>query len=151
MKGGFQVCIIPFHKPSIVAITPTEQEAFDDLDELLNEGSLSGVLGWLVRQHSVLTDTMKIKQMKLKLSDYFSGRSLSNWALLLLCTQQVCHISIPIYNFCAVYSYYQKPHVNVIEMRYAASFALLGLAQKRVICHTMKIFYKRHYPRSSVQ
>lgn len=101
------VCTIPFHKPSIVAITPTEQEAFDDLDELLNEGSLSGVFGWMVRQHSVLTDTMKIKQMKLKLNDFFSGRSLSNWALLLLCTQ-VCHISIQNYNFCAVYSYYQK-------------------------------------------
>ena len=51
-----RVCCIPFHKPAIQSTNPEQQDAFDELEELVSSGSFSCLFGWLVEQRKCLTD-----------------------------------------------------------------------------------------------
>lgn len=84
-----RVCCIPFHKPAIQPTNPEQQDAFDELEELVSSGSLSCLFGWLVEQRKCLTDKQLTREMCKKLRGSFSGRSLENWTLLMVCVSQV--------------------------------------------------------------
>lgn len=84
-----RLCIIPFTKPSIAPTTEEQQEAFDELDDILIGGELSSVCGWAIKQKVSLEDKEKFKAMKLTLRPHFQGRSVLNWAYLAICLKEV--------------------------------------------------------------
>lgn len=85
-----RVCVVPFLKPSITAATDRELDAFDDLDEMIEEGIPTQALGWIIRQKDYLHDNKEARDMKHRLKDTFQGRSLMNWAVVSLATIMVC-------------------------------------------------------------
>ncbi len=89
-----RVCVVPFTKPSISPTTDEQQDAFDDLDDILEGGLLSSVYGWVIQQRRVLEDKERIRDMKRQLRAHFAGRSALNWSLVVTCLQQVRWIDI---------------------------------------------------------
>ena len=76
--------MMPFSKPSVAPMTEDGQDAYDELEDMLSDGTLSSVFGWAVSQRSLLSDKEEIREVKSQLRLQFgeSGRSVQNWALL---------------------------------------------------------------------
>lgn len=83
------MCSIPFSKPGVQPTTKEEQDAFDTLDDMMTSGDLSCLFGWLVNQRKCLSDKSLLREMSKKLQANFTGRSLENWTLLMVCVSQV--------------------------------------------------------------
>ena len=84
-----RVCVVPFKTPKVAPISEEQQEAYDELDDLLDDGKPSSTIGWAVRQQSLLSKKEPVHQMKKLLHGSFNGRSRHNWTILTLCAQQV--------------------------------------------------------------
>ena len=54
-----RVCVVPFNKPSIFAVTDDQVDAFDDVDELIDENLLCQGLGWIIRQAKLVHNKQK--------------------------------------------------------------------------------------------
>ena len=80
---------MPFSKPSIAPSTDQQQEAYEELEEMLNGGALSSMCGWIISMEKVLTNKDKLKEMKSRVQQHFEGRLVSNWTLLGVCLQEV--------------------------------------------------------------
>ena len=65
------VCVVPFSKPSIVATTDDQLDAFDDIDEMIDQNLPSQALGWIIQQKSVLHDKGQLQSFKQKLKGVF--------------------------------------------------------------------------------
>lgn len=72
-----------------VPTTDKQQEAFDELDDILMGGDLSSVCGWAIKQRASLEDKEKLKAMKLILRPFFQGRSVINWVYVAICLREV--------------------------------------------------------------
>ena len=71
-------------------MTEEQQLAFDELDDLLDDGKLSSCIGWTIKQQAILMDKEEVRKMKKELQgSTFQGRSRGNWALLTICAKQV--------------------------------------------------------------
>ena len=81
---------MPFSKPSIAPSNDQEQEAYEELEDMLCEGTLSSVFGWAISLEKVLTNREKIREMKSVVREHFEGRFASNWTLLAICIKLVC-------------------------------------------------------------
>ena len=49
-----RMCIIPFSKPSIAPHTDDEYSAFNEVNDMLECGQLSSVVGWVITQNKVM-------------------------------------------------------------------------------------------------
>lgn len=67
-----RLCIIPFAKPSIAPITDEQQEAYDELDDLLAGEELSSVCGWAIAQRAALLNN---ESHKVDIEEFFPGES----------------------------------------------------------------------------
>ena len=45
-----RVCVVPFSKPSIAATTDDQLDAFDDIDEMIDQNLPSQGFGWIIQQ-----------------------------------------------------------------------------------------------------
>ena len=79
------MCVVPFSKPSIAPSTDQEQEAFEELEDMLSEGTLSSVCGWAISLEKVLVNKEKVREMKSVVREHLEGRFASNWTLLAVC------------------------------------------------------------------
>lgn len=86
-----RVCVVPFSKPSIAAITDEQLDAFDELDDMIDQSAPSQALGWIIQQKSLLHDKDRLRDMKKRLRGAFQGRTQMNWALVALTTTEVCN------------------------------------------------------------
>ena len=84
-----RVCVVPFCKPSIAPITDEQDDAFDDIERMIEENLLSQALGWVIKQASTVHNREQLRTMKQKLRRVFQGRCLMNWALVTLTTTKV--------------------------------------------------------------
>ena len=50
------MCVVPFKWPKVVSETEDQQEAFDKLDDLVDDGKPSSAIHWAIRQHSLLSN-----------------------------------------------------------------------------------------------
>ena len=80
---------MPFNKPSIAATSDEGLQAFNDLDDMIDENLLSQALGWIIKKRAIINDKAKLRGMKQKLIKAFEGRALINWALVGLATNEV--------------------------------------------------------------
>lgn len=80
---------MPFKTPKVAPISEEQQEAYDELDDLLDDRKPSSAIGWAIRQQSLLSSKEPVRCMKKLLHGSFVGRSRQNWALLTLCAQEV--------------------------------------------------------------
>ena len=80
---------MPFKKPAVTPEMDEQQDAFDQLDDILGEGTPSSAVGWAIKQQSVLGSKEEIRATKRLLWGSFLGRSAHNWALLTICAKQV--------------------------------------------------------------
>ena len=78
-----------FLKPAVAPVNDEEQEAFDTLDDLLDENKPATAICWAVQQHEMLTDKTELQVMRHLLHGAFKGRMQRNWALLTICAKQV--------------------------------------------------------------
>ena len=85
-----RTCIVPFTMPTVSPQNEEQQEAFDTLDDILEDKQPSAAVCWAIQQHAVVTQKHEIRQMKQSLQGSFKGRAQRNWALLTLCGKQVC-------------------------------------------------------------
>ena len=74
---------------SIAAASDEGLQAFDDLDDVIDENLLSQALGWIIKQRAIINDKAKLRGMKQNLMKAFEGRALINWALAGLTTNEV--------------------------------------------------------------
>ena len=84
-----RVCIAPFKSPAIAPSTEEEQDAFDELDDILTEGTLSTACGWVVRVGQCLHDRQIVREMAARFRPHFPGRQAINWALVGVCVKEV--------------------------------------------------------------
>jgi hypothetical protein len=84
-----KVSIAPFLKPSIASIPDEQQQAYEELEDMLTEGMLSSVCGWAIKQEEMLLKQAEVKHMKALLRLHFQGRSATNWTFLAICLKQV--------------------------------------------------------------
>lgn len=83
------MCIAPFKSPAIAPSSEEEQDAFDELDDILTEGSLSAACGWVVRLGQCLHNRGIVMEMCTLLRPHFPGRQAMNWALVAVCVKEV--------------------------------------------------------------
>ena len=83
------MCIAPFKTPAVSPTTDEEQDAFDELDDMLCEGSLSSSCGWVVKVGRRLHDRPTVREMAARFRSHFPGRQAINWALLGVCVKEV--------------------------------------------------------------
>lgn len=84
-----RVCVIPFSKPSIAPESEDQEEAFEIVDELIDNQQLSQAVGWIISLSEAVNSKQQLKEMKEKLRDSFKGRCLMNWSLVALTTTKV--------------------------------------------------------------
>ena len=82
-------CIIPFVKPSVSPETDDDQQLFDKLEEMLEEKIASSAIGWAIQQQKLFKDKEKLHKLKKDLRPSCTGRTNHNWALVLLCAEEV--------------------------------------------------------------
>ena len=93
------MCVVPFSKPSIAAVSADELEAFDEIDEMIDSNLLCQALGWIIKQKGTIHNKQKLRATKQKLLKTFTGRALANWALVALSTQEVRYYTY-YYTYC---------------------------------------------------
>ena len=82
--------MISFTAPAVAPINDEEEEAFTELDELVQSGEPSKAIGWAISQGKLLMDERDaLKDMKKRLQGTFHGRTCHNWAVLLFFVRQV--------------------------------------------------------------
>lgn len=84
-----RVCIVSFSKPSIAPVSDEQQDAFDELDDMICGGVLSSVIGWAIQMGKKLNNKDKLKKIKGILRPHFHGRAILNWSLVALCLEEV--------------------------------------------------------------
>lgn len=72
---------MPFSKPSIAPKSEEQISAFEDLEEMLDDGRLSSAIGWIIRQKEVLGDKQLLKAVRRQLVHSMEGRCLTNWTV----------------------------------------------------------------------
>lgn len=87
------MCSVIFKQPAVKPVTQKQQEAFDRLEELKN-GDLSRMFVWIIKQRNYLSDKQSLNNMKKSLRHKFSGQTLDNWSLLLVCVSKVINLYI---------------------------------------------------------
>ena len=55
---------MPFKKPAVTPEMDEQQDAFDQLDDILGEGTPSSAVGWAIKQQSVLGSKEEIRATK---------------------------------------------------------------------------------------
>lgn len=90
-----RVCVVPFCKPAISASNDEQLDAFDDVEEMIEQHLLSSAVGWIIQQTKVVHDREKKRDVKQKLRSMFKGRSLMNWSIVVLATNEVSLINYP--------------------------------------------------------
>lgn len=83
------VCVVPFTAPRIAPTTESQQDSFDELDDLLTEGIFSSACGWVIQLCKVLQDRSVVRDMTREFRPHYSGRKAINWALLAVCVKEV--------------------------------------------------------------
>ena len=81
--------MVPFSKPTVAPQNEEQQEAFDELDEMLEGKNPSNAVCWAIQQGNILVDKAELQEMRRLLKGVFKGRSQRNWALLTICAKQV--------------------------------------------------------------
>ncbi len=81
--------LVPFVKPSTAPVTDEQQDAYNKMDDMIDEGVLSSVCGWAIRQRQIVANKEKLKARKSHLRHHFKGRSVLNWTLVAVCLEQV--------------------------------------------------------------
>ena len=85
-----RVCIAPFRSPVVAPSSEEEQDAFDELEDMFSEGSLSAACGWVIKVGKILHDRCTVREMAARFRPHFPGRQATNWALLGVCVKEVC-------------------------------------------------------------
>ena len=80
---------MPFKGPSIAPTTEEIQDAFDELDDLITDGTLSSACGWVIHLNQVLQNKQVIREMTKFFRGHYAGRKAINWALLGVCVKEV--------------------------------------------------------------
>ena len=82
--------MIPFEQPTICPESDEEEDAFDELEDLVSSNRLSAAVGWAIQlRKEVLLNGDRIRGLKRELYGSFQGRSAMNWALLLFIAEKV--------------------------------------------------------------
>ena len=67
-----------------------EEDAFDELKDLVSTNRLSAAVGWAIQlRKEVLLNGDQIRELKRELYGSFRGRSAMNWAILLFFAEKV--------------------------------------------------------------
>ena len=85
---------MPFKNPPVAPTSDQEQDSFDDLDDMLMEGTLSASCGWVIEVGQTLKCRRTIRDMTARLRLHFPGRQALNWALLSVCVKEVFFDSV---------------------------------------------------------
>ena len=81
--------MVPFLTPTVAPQNEVQQEAFDALDEILEEKSPSRAVCWAIKQHKIITDKKELQEVRQLLQGAYKGRALRNWTLVTICAKQV--------------------------------------------------------------
>ena len=81
--------MVPFPKPTVAPQNEEQQEAFDELEEMLEEKNPSNAVCWAIQQGHILVDKAELQEMRRLLKGFFKGRAQRNWALLTISAKQV--------------------------------------------------------------
>lgn len=106
-----RVTIIPFSSPSIGPESASENDAFSQLNTLIQENWLSSCIGWVISMGKMLNNDEELEEIKRELSDLVhSPRARIGWALTLYLTKQVINFSTYIWgmtiHLCIMSLYY---------------------------------------------
>ena len=82
--------VIPFEQPPVCQESEEEEDAFDELEDLVSTNRLSAAVGWAIQlRKEVLLNGDRIRELKRELYGSFCGRSAINWAILLFFAEKV--------------------------------------------------------------
>lgn len=82
--------MIPFEPPTVCPESDEEEDAFDELVDLMSNNRLSAAVGWAIQlRKEVLLNGDRIRELKRELYGSFQGRSAMNWALLLFVAEKI--------------------------------------------------------------
>lgn len=84
-----RVCVVPFTPPKIAPTTESQQDSFDELDDLLTEDTFSSACGWVIQLCKLLQDRNVVQDMAREFRPHYGGRKAINWALLTVCVKEV--------------------------------------------------------------
>ena len=73
-----RVCVTPFKSPAVAPSTEEEQDAFDELDDMLMEGSLPAACEWVIKVGQSLHCRQTVREMAARSRSHFSGRKQAN-------------------------------------------------------------------------
>ena len=82
--------VIPFEQPPVCSESEEEEDAFDELEDLVSTNRLSAAVRWAIQlRKEVLLNGDQIRELKRELYGSFRSRSAMNWAILLFFAEKV--------------------------------------------------------------